>query len=78
MAILLSDRGDGAQGEGGQRWSFLNGAGGEKLETKRKQMAKNKQGDFGGKRKEEAMTKRSLPLTKGNHRAPLKQASEGS
>ena len=55
--------GQGLRGEGG-------GAGGEKLENKRKKEAKHKHGSFDGKGKEEAVEKRKRPLSEEVNEAP--------
>jgi hypothetical protein len=52
------ETGQGLRGEG-------RGAGGEKLENKRKKEAKHKQGSFQGKGKGEAVEKRKRPLSDG-------------
>ena len=61
--------GQGLRGEGG-------GAGGEKLENKRKNEAKHKQGSFEGKGKEEAVDKRKRPSSEEESEAQ-KQHEEG-
>ena len=62
--------GQALRGEGG-------GAGGEKLENKRKKEAKHKQGSFEGKGKEEAVEKRTRPLCEEANEAQKKQHEEG-
>ena len=51
------------------------GAGGEKLENKRKKEAKHKQGSFEGKGKEEAVEKRKRPLSAGGRQRGPKAAA---
>jgi len=60
----------GLRGEGG-------GAGGEKLEIKRKEEAKHKQGSFEGTGKEEAVEKRKRPLSEEGNEPQKQQHEEG-
>jgi hypothetical protein len=61
-AVAGEAAGQGLRGEGG-------GAGGEKLENKRKKEAKHKQGSFEGKGKEEAVEKKKRPSSKEDSEA---------
>ncbi len=61
--------GQGLREEGG-------GAGGEKLENKRKKEAKHKQGSFEGKGKEEAVEKRKRPLSEKETRPKSSMKTE--
>ena len=60
----------GLRGEGG-------GAGGEKLDNKRKKEAKHKQGSFEGKGKEEAVEKRKRPLFEEGNETQKQQQEQG-
>jgi hypothetical protein len=62
--------GQGLRGEGG-------GAGGEKLENKKKKETKHKQGSFEGKGKEEAVEKRKRPSSEEDNKAQKQQHEEG-
>ena len=62
--------GQGLRGEGG-------GAGGEKLENKRKKEAKHTQGSFDGKGKEDAVEERKRPSSEEDNEAQEQQHEEG-
>jgi len=64
------ETGQGLRGEGG-------GAGGEKLDNKRKKEAEHKQGSFEGKGKEEAVEKRKRPLFEEGNEAQKQQHEQG-
>jgi hypothetical protein len=63
--------GQGLRGEEG-------GAGGEKVDNKRKKEAKHKQGSFEGKGKEEAVEKRKRPLFEEDNEVPKQQHEQGA
>jgi hypothetical protein len=70
-AVAGETAGQELRGEGG------DGAGGEKLDSKRKKAANHKRDSFQGKGKEEAVEKRKRPSSEEGHEAQEQQHGDG-